>query len=254
MHALALAGSEAIKGQQLPPDVIGTWQVAKVNVDTGASRRLLYQHDDPRLKGRLFTIGSDKIMPNTPERISCQRPTIARKRITSDLLIKDSMGWRGLDPQIPTTKDYELPISSNTPVEVLSVSCEDGVWCGSLGHEIRGAWLVFMPNGQLALRWYDETILILERLPANAKPKASFNCAKAATPVEKTICKSVALASFDQSVAESYLNTVRGFMEAKDFDSVKNVKTKQKKWIKNATLVERMQHAWKNQWKSKWKY
>ena len=62
MHALALAGSEAIKGQQLPPDIIGTWQVAKVNVDTGASRRLLYQHDDPRLKGRIFTIASDKIV------------------------------------------------------------------------------------------------------------------------------------------------------------------------------------------------
>jgi len=234
MHVLALAGSEAIKGQSLPPDIIGTWQVAKVKVDTGASRKLLYQHDDPRLKGRIFKIAPDKFVQNTPEHISCTNPNVTVERILAATLIKNSMSWRGIGQEIPTPQDFELQHDLNEQVDVLRARCGIKYWAGSLGPDdgIEGVWIIILPGDRLAIRWFDDTILILSRLPVDAKPKASFNCAKAATPVEKTICGSVALAFFDQSVAESYLNAVRGFTEAKDFDSVKNVKAKQKKWIK----------------------
>ena len=51
-----------------------------------------------------------------------------------------------------------------------------------------------------------QTLLILRHLPADAKPQASFDCARAATPTERTICGSLQLAAFDRSVASAYRN------------------------------------------------
>lgn len=243
------AGYKAKVGTQLPPALIGKWQVVKVLVDSGATRKLDYQYDDPAVKGRIFTISQDKLTPGTLEEISCKNPTITQKRTTAADLIKHSMAGRGVEPQIPTPKDYGLPLAANKLVDVLTAHCgKQDVWAGDLGpvDGIEGAWIVVLSSGQLAIRWYGETILILKSLPANAKPEPSFNCQKAKTPVEKAICESIELASFDLSVAESYKQNIKGFTEAKDISAVKRVKECQKAWLKkrdacgaNATCLKK---------------
>ncbi|MCK7580810.1 MAG: hypothetical protein MZV65_37765 [Chromatiales bacterium] len=59
-------------------------------------------------------------------------------------------------------------------------------------------------NSGKALRWHEGVFLILKRLPKDAQPRASFDCARAATETERAICGSVSLAAFDASVAGSY--------------------------------------------------
>jgi len=217
----------------IPPSLIGSWQVSEVLVDTGATRKLDYQYNDPAVKGRFFSITPDVIVPGTLEKISCKNPAIAHKSTTVAALIKDSLGGRGFDPEIPTPKDYGFPLAADTHINYMTFKCEGRVWT-SLGKTggIRGAWIVLLPSGQLAVRWYGETILILNRLPANAKPKPSFNCSKATTGTEKAICGSIELASFDLSVNESYKQNIRGFKEGKDLLAVKRVKACQKAWLK----------------------
>lgn len=228
------AGSKIIQGTQLPHTLIGTWQVTKVLIDTGATHKLDYQYNDPILRGRLVWISTDKLIMGTPYEESCNSATVASIWITPGKLIKDSMAGRGFDPQTPTTKDYDLPLAPNLPIEVLRISCNGRLFHPSLGHldGINGVWIIAMPDGKLAMRYYGETILMLSRLPANAEPKASFDCAKAITPIEKTICGSIELASFDFSIAESYKQNIKGFTEGKDPLAVRRVKAAQKAWLK----------------------
>lgn len=242
------AGSKIKAGTPIPPALIGKWQVVRVLVDTGATRKLDYQYNDPAVKGRIFTIAQDKLTPGTLEEISCINPIITQKRSTAAELIKNSMAGRGVEPQIPTPKDYGLPLAANMPVDVLTTHCEKGVWAGDLGpvDGIEGAWIIVLSSGQLAIRWYGETILILSRIPDNAKPNPSFNCEKAKTSVEKAICGSIELASFDFSVTEAYKQDIKGFTEGKDQLAVNRVKACQKAWLKkrdacgaNATCLKK---------------
>ena len=125
-----------------------------------------------------------------------------------------------------------MPLADNALVDVLSVSCKgSGLFGGGLGHEIAGAWIVVLDKDQLAIRWYGETILLLRRLPDNAKPTPSFDCNKAATVVEKTICGSVALAAFDQSVAQSYKLVGNFFKEVEHTEALAPLKATQKQWL-----------------------
>jgi len=230
----AWAGPISKTSKSLPTELIGTWQVIKVNIDTGATRKRSYQYNDPRLKGRIFIIDRDTMSFNTPEHMTCRKPTITSTVMTAAALIKDSVGWRGFDPEIPTPKDFELPFTAKSSVEVLNIGCEDGLWGNGLGRAdaIDNAWIIALPKGQLAMHWFDDTILIMSRLPANAKPKPSFDCTKAKIPAEKTICGSIELASFDLSVSKSYKQNIEGFTEGKDTSAVKRVKAAQKAWLK----------------------
>lgn len=91
--------------------------------------------------------------------------------------------------------------------------------------------MVVLPDKRLAMRWYDETVLLLTRLPENARPNPSFDCAKAAATAEKTICGSVSLAAFDRSVAESYAYSSKRYLDDNDKDEVKTLRAEQREWL-----------------------
>ena len=212
----------------LPTTLIGTWQVTGVCINAGSARKMNYQHDDPRLTGRIFTMDTHKITTNARGEKLCVNPKVITHRTTASELIKNSMGG-----QLPTLKDFELPFSDNEPVVAFTLSCKDGLFGGSMGpvDGIEGAWIIALRNGQLAMHWYDDTIFLLNGLPKNAKPAASFNCNKAATVVEKTICGSVALAAFDQSVAQAYKFAGNFFKEVENPEALTRLKISQKQWL-----------------------
>jgi uncharacterized protein YecT (DUF1311 family) len=209
-----------------PANLVGMWEVTNVLVDTGATRTLNYRLGDPRLKGRVLNIASDRLTFNTPEDKLCTNPSVTLKTITAASLIKESMASRGLSPHTSTPKDYELPLSENAAVQAEWVSCKGGRF-GPTGK----TWIVVMPDGQLAVRWFDSTILLLSRLNASKAPRASFDCAKAAVQAEQTICGSVALAAFDRSVSESYADALKEYRDARDEDGLKKLQAEQKAWI-----------------------
>jgi len=55
------------RAQSVPKVFEGVWQVSSVLVDTGATRTLRYQNDDDRLKGRILTIGANRVTTDLPE-------------------------------------------------------------------------------------------------------------------------------------------------------------------------------------------
>jgi len=220
-------------GMPLPNGIIGAWQVTKVNIDTGSSRTMHVQYNDPAERRRIVDISQKKITHDGLDGMICVNPTVTARRSTAAELIKDSMGWRGYEPEVPTPKDYELPVGNKKQVNTYWLHCEKGDFGPDTKDISKNTWILPLPDGRLAMRWFDESIIILSRLSANAKPNPSFDCAKAKSSEEKTICGSISLSSLDRSVAEAYANAVKVFkeIEVEDHKGLKRLKTTQKAWL-----------------------
>lgn len=155
----------------LPKALLGAWKVEAVLVDLGSSRTLLYQRDDSRLVGNTFTISDQKIESNAPEARACLTPRAAIWKTTAGSLVAVTLASHGYPGSPPTVKDYELPLAPAASVEAFSVKCDPGRFGprplstarAAIGSRDLGSWIVVLPGGNLALRWYDETILILRR-------------------------------------------------------------------------------------------
>ena len=197
----------------LPTSLIGMWQVTAVRTDQGEinrSRNGANKYNIYNFLGRVFDLTPQRLTTNAPQDKYCDAPKIIVHRTTAARVVATSLASRPFNMARPTPKDFQLPLSDNAPIEVLSLICDDGPYVRNLGGDLNpnvgidGAWMIVLNKQQIALRWSDETILILNRLAENAKPVASFNCAKASSTVEKTICASVPLAAYDQSVVQTY--------------------------------------------------
>lgn len=171
----------------LPPILIGTWQVIEVHTDQGKSNWSQTRKDKYNINkflGRIFTYSLQQVTTNSPSDKLCEKPRIIVHHSTAAKVIDTSMASRPFDENRPTPKDFRLPLADNAQVEVLSILCKDGLFAkglgGTLGSNvgINGAWLIILNQQKLALRWNDETILILRPLAVHTKPVASFNCAK----------------------------------------------------------------------------
>lgn len=233
-----------------PATLLGTWQVSEVllNPSDPLEKKRLYKYNIHKYLGRVFTF--------TPQRLTggniCEAPKIVVHRTTAFKAVSQNLcSWKADLETRSTPKDFGLPLANDTPVEVLSPLCQDGLYAKTMGgchygepppDEIKGAWFIVLNPQRLALRWHDEVFLILQRLPANAQPLASFDCAQAATLTEKAICSSVALASYDVSVAETYkhalayyqfaLKTYDARIRQQTIDQLAAFKQSQKTWLK----------------------
>ncbi len=225
----------------LPSTLIGTWQVAEVHTDQGEShwhRTRDDKYNIHKFLGRVFSFTAHVVTTNAPDGKRCDNPKIIVHRSTAANVVGTSIASRGFSPVLPTAKDFQLPLTDNAPIDVLSLLCKEGLFGKNLGGGqnpdvgIKGVWLIVLNKEQLALRWHDETILILKRLPENAKPIASFDCTGAATEVEKIICGSVALAAYDQSVTQTYKLVLEYYQTKKNTDNqIAELKKSQQQWL-----------------------
>ena len=71
----------------LPPAIIGTWQVEKVNIDMGATRTLHVQYNDPAEKGLIVVITPEKMTNDGVDWMVCTHPTVTVKRSTAAVLM-----------------------------------------------------------------------------------------------------------------------------------------------------------------------
>ncbi|MEC4720265.1 hypothetical protein RY831_13980 [Noviherbaspirillum sp. CPCC 100848] len=232
--AAASHASDTLKtpGAGMPSDIVGTWEVVGIHVDTGATRTLHYRPDDFRLNGRIFHFSHEAIASNTPERQDCPSPGIAAS-IPVAGLIESSMAGRATPPANPTAEDYQLQLPADPGASAITVKCKGKLWGFGLGREdgIHGAWLLPLPGERLAVRWHDETILELKRVPENARPIPSFDCTRTSVESERAICHSIPLAKLDVSVAKSYAAATRELQEAKLQNSLTVLKAEQRAWL-----------------------
>jgi hypothetical protein len=175
---LLVAGSQAQEAEEqavvgsFPAAFEGTWKVSSVLVDLGASRRLEYQHDDPRLVGRTFSFESSRITSDTPEHRECLDPHASEWRADIARILARTIAPHGVPAVAPSAKDYELPWSGNPTVDLLFIHCRPGHFGPRLPRTIgtvvdrddAGTWVIFVAHDQLLVRWFDETILRLQRV------------------------------------------------------------------------------------------
>ena len=209
----ALVHADEVKAPaatSIPADLLGTWRVTGVLVDTGTMARLDMQYNDSRHMGGILLIAPDALLGTIDTWGGlCMYPTVTVEPTTAGALIKNTMAGRAyapghtaeelarFPPETPTPQDYQLPYAGNSPVEPMRIYCGKGRiggWDYRIGH---GTWMLVLPNGKLGIRWADSSVLVLSRVTEPIRPIASFDCAKAGTPVEKTICSSMDLALLD---------------------------------------------------------
>ncbi len=130
-----------------------------------------------------------------------------------------------LSDDIPVTGNGRLPseVAGTWDVVRVAVDNQDASHWGSVPNDPRllGRTLTIDPvqvqfedgkelgckpvgSGQLALHYDNQVLLLFQRRPPGSKPTASFDCAKAASSTERTICASFDLASWDRSVAQAW--------------------------------------------------
>ena len=218
--AMSLLGGQPSFGAAPGTNLIGDWQVEHVHNDQGATHTLTFTDDDQRLVGRFIKFGADKILFRTVDgEASCGASSIATSQIAAGALIAHTMAGRGVPPVAP-----------NASISAMWLRCGSG----SVGPGFDGgdAWFVDLPQHQLAMGYYGSTILVLASVPNSAPIQASFPCRKAATIVEKAICGSADLASFDRSVAASYGDDLKQFAVTGDLEATAKLKKSQQEWLR----------------------
>ncbi|MEO9216910.1 MAG: lysozyme inhibitor LprI family protein [Rhodanobacter sp.] len=216
---------------KLPVGLAGTWQVTEVHVNTEATWTMHYGWNDPALRWRIFNFSDALVTADTPESAQCEAPQASITHVTLASLLGKSMAGGEDAQERPTPIGYGFGKPPAKALDVISLSCQGKFWQGGLGADggLQGAWMYLASDGHLVLRWYDETILVLDRLAADARPQASFDCSKAASPTEKAVCASLPLAAFDRSVAAAY-KVARDEVKD-DADMTKQVVFAQKAWV-----------------------
>lgn len=213
-YGLVFAASN-IFGAPLPDDIIGKWQVKEVHLNTESGRTSEYTWNDPRLNGRIFDFMHDDVSDDVYDFSDhCANPTVqVISAPLRDLMLRSLGGYEyPASGDVDPVRDYKLDSAKGIRMRAFSLNCAKGLWQGDLGRSdgatanmnISGAWIAFGENQKMYVRWRDETILVLTKIPLNAPITASFPCGKASTATEHAICNSYQLSAFDKSIAESF--------------------------------------------------
>jgi uncharacterized protein YecT (DUF1311 family) len=181
------------------PALAGTWEVVQVAVDSADQPHWLYRPDDPRLLGRELSIDGERVRFNY--RTDDCKPAGWKTRNTSwgQLLAESFRRPESAElPRSPKPSDFGSKLAGSAPVAVQSLKCIRSDPKGPVPWA--DAWFVLQGRDTLAMRLDGSALLMLARRTAGEKPKASFDCARATSPTEKTLCSQTGLAGLDRSV------------------------------------------------------
>lgn len=162
--AIFLVVSQTAARDVFPEQLIGRWVIVGVRVDSAFTGRIYYGYDDRRLVGKTITIGHLEAKGNLPETLSCKGPTIRGRSGQLDDLLGATMPAQDESDQRSSANKYMMPVDGAVQVTAYWVSCEKGDIGPDSPPGPRGQnWIVSLPDGNAAIRWYDNTILILKR-------------------------------------------------------------------------------------------
>lgn len=194
---------------QLLQGYAGQWQVRRVLLNEERMDRLLYQVDDPRLVGRTVSIEPVHIESDLPEASTCTQPVLEPHLQPLNVLLTDTLV--STRPGQDLARAFGLSLPGTQEVKVAWTACTTG----RFGPSLKGmpasrqtksgrTWVALAAPNQLLLRWYGDTVLVLEPVPSEQQPRPSFACDRARLPAEQAICASPRLASYDLSVFEAW--------------------------------------------------
>ena len=177
----------------------GTWDVVHVLVDRRDQLQWGYRPDDPQLVGRELTV-TPALM--TFDGDDCLRPAWSRKNSPWKTLLRKTFSRppRSDRAIVPSPDDFELEGPASRSLVTYLPRCRPARAHSRWGRD----WFVIDGPNKIFLSDGGTGILRLERRPPGAKPRPSFDCSKATTLTERTICASFPLAAWDRSVAAGW--------------------------------------------------
>lgn len=222
LWSLAGCGAISVQAATPPAALAGTWEVVQVAVDRGDQPHWLYFPEDPRLLGRMVSIGVSEISIDNDSR-DCQSPSVTalpkaglQKFIGQRLPRPPQVGTR----VHPTLADFKLAMAD-------AAVLPEKIVCNNEAAEWNGAWIIPVAPDRL-LTNYDNSgfVLVLERRNTASLIKPSFPCANARSAVEQVICTSATLAGYDRSVAAAYRRAL-----SLAGDEAADVRLEQTRWL-----------------------
>lgn len=227
---LASALSFSASGQaSAAKSQVGMWQVTNVSINNQSQRTLEYQHNDDRLVGRFINLSSTAVMTDLPGGVNCQSPVFTQRNQKLDTWISEVFG----EADDANAKNYRLGMAGSEMATVTAIQCKTGQFTS--GDSDNNVDIVFVGDTVL-LNWTDGSLLTLKPVDQDAKPIASFNCDKAATDTEKTICKNRSLASLDISVSRSYNWYRKEATRLNNRDLQGKLVSQQKEWLQQRNV------------------
>lgn len=169
LHILLLTGIPFValkesRAERLPQSLMGHWRVSDVRLDTTFTRSPYYNYNDRRLIGRNVFFSADTVKGNFSEKTECLGPTV-RSEITSlNSLLERTMGNQEDQSQAEAVKRYQLPGDGRKKVQVVWVGCKKGDFGPDSPFGPEGFnWIAVLSDSKIAMRWYDNTVLLLQR-------------------------------------------------------------------------------------------
>ncbi|WP_419809429.1 lysozyme inhibitor LprI family protein [Sphingomonas sp.] len=156
-----------------------------------------YRADDPRLVGRIVSFAGPRLSFDGDYTL-CKRATTTTQRTTAGRIVRQVMP-RGAGGRGATPADAGLRLAASAPVTVTRFRC---IVAGTHGADWDRAVLFPIDGGRWAFSIAPDHLMILQ--PAAGAIRGSFACARARSPVERTICGDRVLAGWDRSVAAAY--------------------------------------------------
>jgi uncharacterized protein YecT (DUF1311 family) len=199
------AGPAAATTASVPPPTLqGIWDVERVAMDLQDQIHWGYRPNDPFLLYRALTIDKAGTIAFNGSNFGCKQTRWQARSTTWGQLL--ARGFRrpavGGRKPIPTAKDFDLDVKETAAVVAYQL-CPAREPKASFP---ASAWITVPETDRVALRIDGAALLLLKRRPPEAKPEASFPCAKATTASEKAICADFGLAAWDRSVALAFKN------------------------------------------------
>ncbi|WP_017347167.1 lysozyme inhibitor LprI family protein [Pantoea sp. A4] len=213
------------------PDLHALWQVTSVHVNQDSERTAHYGPNDPRLKGRFFSLSNEKIDSDLPGLTNCTQPTVQIKKSSLDNWISSATG----SESAVTSKSYRLLENGSSEIKNITLVCKSGSFNGGSSGTNENATLAYVTDKKIYINWGDFTVLELAPVSKN-EIKPSFNCSRAVQQSEKAICSNYKLASFDESLAQLWKIESAEARDINDPDIIQKLKTTQMQWVKQSNL------------------
>lgn len=236
--------ASAFADVRVPDAWQGQWVVDQVLIDQSSDNGLPPQYNIPKYLGRIFNISASSLKINKPEDAVCKSPRFEQKKQLLSQLIADSIDSRAYSKNAVLIEDMQLNMDDKL-IDVSYLSCDKQPRVNMYGmppahDQSNVVWFITLSEGQLALSWHDQTILILSPITAQQKPIASFDCKKAASVVEHALCRDLGLAFFDRSVADAYHALLTTYRAQKDSQQLTTqLKAAQRTWLKSRNKCKR---------------
>jgi len=159
--------------------------------------------------------------------VVCQKIESKTESLPVEGVLRKAFGERSIDQRenkrrtrYPGPSDFRLKMTAATKVPATRFRCLDND-----KSEWTGRAIFPIGNGQWALTWNNDYLLILRPVAPDSPIRPSFDCSKATSPTERAICSDRNLAGWDRSISDAYSDHVKngGDSEA--------VRTEQRGWL-----------------------